>query len=130
MQLTRGCSAPTVAGRPCGATALRDADTCFWHSPDHAEEAQQARRLGGLRRRREAAVGGAYELDGISTPRDIQRLLEIAVTDTLELPNSLARNRTLGGLAQIALRAHLAVEQEARLTILEATVLPRTGKGR
>jgi hypothetical protein len=126
MQLTRGCSALTVAGKPCGATAMRDADTCFWHSPEHAEEARRARQLGGQRRRREAAVGGAYDLEGVTTLADIRRLLEIAATDTL--PNSLARNRTLGGLAQIALRVHLAAEQDARLTILEATVLPRSAE--
>ena len=46
--------------------------------------------------------------------------------DTLELPNSLARNRTLAVLAQVALRVSEQAEQEDRLRILEASVLPRS----
>jgi len=30
---------------------MKGEDFCFWHSPEHAEEAEEARRLGGLRRR-------------------------------------------------------------------------------
>ena len=39
MQLARRCSVRTLEGHPCGATPLRDADVCFWHSPEHEEEA-------------------------------------------------------------------------------------------
>ena len=43
----------TVAntGRRCGATPLSDSAYCFWHDPDHAEEAAAARKLGGHRRK-------------------------------------------------------------------------------
>ena len=37
------------------------------HSPEYAEEVAEARRLGGLRRRREVVVSGAYEFDGLET---------------------------------------------------------------
>ena len=56
---------------------------------------------------------------------DLRRVLEIAVTDTLELENSVARNRTLAYLVQVGLRAMEAGELAERLIALEAAVLPR-----
>ncbi len=50
----RQCRALNKNREPCGATPLRDSRFCLWHSPDHTEEAAAARRLGGMRRRREA----------------------------------------------------------------------------
>ena len=47
------------------------------HSPENAEEVAEARRLGGLRRRREVAVSGAYEFDGLETVAGLRRLLVI-----------------------------------------------------
>ena len=122
---TRRCQAIAEGGRACQATPLRDAPYCFWHSPDHQQEAQEARRLGGLRRRREGAIAGAYEVEGVATPQQIQRIVEIAILDTLELANSVARNRTLGTLAQTAQRVLESGEFAARLEALEAAVLPR-----
>ena len=116
----RHCDAITDGGEPCRAAPLRDAPYCFWHSPDHQQEAQEARRLGGVRRRREGTIAGVYEVEGVQTPRQIQRIVEIAILDTLELPNSVARNRTLGALVQTAQRVIEANELEARLAALEA----------
>ena len=113
-------------GRTCGATALLDSDFCFWHSPAHEEEAQDARRLGGLRRKRERAVAGAYEFQGLTTVADIRRLLEVAALDTLSLENSVARARTLAYLAQTALKCLEVGDIEARLLTLEATLRNRT----
>ena len=47
------------------------------HCPEHAAEAAEARRLGGLRRRREVAVSGAYDFCGLESVGDIRRLLEV-----------------------------------------------------
>ena len=44
----------------------------------------EARRLGGLRRRREVAVSGAFDFVGLQNVPDIRRLLEVAMLDTLE----------------------------------------------
>ena len=74
------------------------------HSPEHAEDMAEARRLGGLRRRREVAVSGAYDFVGLQTVADIRRLLEVAVLDTLGLENSIARARTLAYLATTAIK--------------------------
>ena len=85
------CQALTRNGRPCRAPALREGSQCFWHAPESGEAAAEARRLGGLRRRREGTIGGAYALEGFRTDADLQRVLELALTDTLELENSIAR---------------------------------------
>jgi hypothetical protein len=101
----RTCKARNENGDPCRQAALRDGDFCFWRDPDHAQEAQEARRLGGLRRRREKAVSGAYDFEGLGSIEQIRRLLEIAVLDTLGLENSVARSRTLAYLSQVSLKA-------------------------
>jgi uncharacterized small protein (DUF1192 family) len=92
------------------------------HSPEHAKEVQEARRLGGLRRKREVTVSGAYDFEGLETVAGIRRLVEVAVLDTLGMENSLARSRTLGYLAQIALRTLEVGELEERIAILEQVV--------
>jgi len=104
---------------------MRDSPYCFWHSPDTRQEAEEARRLGGLRRRKERTVAGAYVFEGLEAVIDIRRLLEIAVLDTLSLENSVARSRTLAYLAQTALKCLEAGELEDRLALLEAAVRNR-----
>ena len=51
-------------GRLCRAIPLRDRPYCFWHDPDSEEKAAEARRLGGLRRRRGKALAGAPSQSG------------------------------------------------------------------
>ena len=70
---------------------MRDGEFCYWHDPKHAVEVAEARRLGGLRRRREATVSGAYDFEGLGSVGHIRRLVEVAVLDTLGLENSIAR---------------------------------------
>jgi hypothetical protein len=74
---------------------LREGQFCFAHSPDHEAEVADARRLGGLCRRRDRTVSVAYDLAGLGSVADIRRVLEIAVIDALELENSVARTRVL-----------------------------------
>jgi len=115
-------------GQSCRAPRLRDSEFCFWHSPEHADEVAEARRLGGLRRRREKAVSGAYDFDGLADVAQVQRLLEIACLDTLSLENSVARSRTLAYLAQVALKALEVGELAERIEALERLVAPRLPK--
>jgi len=103
---------------------MRGEDYCLFHSPEHAEDAKEARRLGGLRRRREKTVVGAYGIEGLDSVAAIRRILEIAVFDTLGLDNSLARSRTLIAAAQAATRLLETAELEARITALEAALGP------
>jgi hypothetical protein len=104
---------------------MQDEQFCFWHSPVHAEEAAEARRLGGLRRRRERTLQGAYEIDGLDSVPQIRRLLEVAVMDALGLENSIARTRVLVACAMAAARLLEVGELEARLEAIEATLSPR-----
>ncbi len=104
---------------------MRDSEYCLFHSPEHEAEVAEARRLGGLRRRREVTVAGAYDFCGLGSVSDVLRLLEVAVLDTLSLDNSLARSRTLAYLAQTALKAIQLGDVEERLASLEAALRGR-----
>ena len=128
--VVRTCKALKEDGSRCQAAPLLDGDFCLMHSPEHAEEMAEARRLGGLRRRREKAVSGAYAFDGLAAVGQVQRLLEIAVSDTLSLENSVARSRTLAYLAQVALKALVVGQLAERIDALERLVAPRLEKPR
>ena len=93
---------------------MRTGSHCFWHSPDKSDEAAEARRLGGLRRRRERTIASAYDLAGLDSIDAVQRLLEIAMLDTMGLENSVARSRVLMGIAGIAVKL-IDAEREAAL---------------
>lgn len=121
----RGCKFVMPDGRLCRSSALRGEEYCLFHSPDHEQEAAETRRLGGLRRRKEKTLAGAYDLEGLRSVPDIQRLLEIAALDALALENSVARSRTLAYLGISALKCLEVGELEERLGMLEAAVRSR-----
>ncbi len=118
--LSRVCRYRHLDGRPCGAHPLVDDDYCFWHSPARKADLAEAQALGRARRKRESTVAAAYDLQGLSSPEDYQRVVEIGIFDTLALDNSIARNRTLGSLVQTGLRCREAGDLETRLAALEA----------
>ncbi|MGD0354878.1 MAG: hypothetical protein ABSB31_05480 [Dehalococcoidia bacterium] len=128
MVVRRQCAALGPTGRPCRAAPLKDSRYCWVHSPERAKEAQEARRLGGLRRRRESAISSAFLFGSLTSVAGIRRILEIAVVDTLALDNDVARNRVLGSLAQAAMGLLEKGEMEERLTALEQTVQEQTQK--
>lgn len=119
---SRTCPETRADGRPCQAAPVKDSLYCIMHSPEHAEEMKEARRLGGIRRRREVTVQGAYDFPGLGSVADIRRLLEIASLDTLGLENSVARNRCLASLAQAASRLLEMGVLEDRVAALETFV--------
>ncbi len=121
----RNCRALNEAGAPCRQPPLRSGELCFWHEPECAEQAREARRLGGLRRRKEATLGEAYGLDGLSGSEDIRRLLEIAAFDGLQLDNSVQRVRALAYIARVASTNLQAQELEDRLQAIERILNPR-----
>ena len=120
------CQALTQNGRPCRAPPLREGSACFWHAEEAREAAAEARRLGGLRRRREGTVEGAYAVEGFRTGADLQRVLELALADTLELENSIPRTRALTHLVSVGARVKETTELEARLRALEDGVWRET----
>jgi hypothetical protein len=118
----RTCSHRNADGHLCGAAPLRDSEYCLFHDPERAAEVAEARKLGGLRRKRELITNGAYELEGLDSVAHIRRLLEVAIVNTLGLENSIARARTLGYLALSAIKLLEVGEHEERLRALEAAV--------
>lgn len=126
--MARACKAIKANGEPCRQAPLPECEFCFWHSPDHAQEAAEARRLGGLRRRREKTVQGAYEFEGLGSADDVRRLLEIAIMDTLGLENSVARSRTIAYLAQSAIKLFELRDFDERLKAIEGTLSRRRVK--
>ena len=123
--MTRRCLATNERGEPCRQPPLVGGEHCFWHDPEHQQEAAEARRLGGMRRRRESTIVGAFEVGELACVEDLRRLLQIAVIDTLGLENSIARSRTLGYLTQVGSVLLEKGEMEARLEELESTLAPR-----
>lgn len=116
----RTCSVMRADGRPCGATPQRERDICFVHDPERAGEAADARRLGGLRRKRERTVADAYELVGLDSVDGIRRVIEIGVFDALGLESSIPRTRVLISAAGAATRLLETADFEERLRFLEA----------
>ena len=118
--LATACSATRPNGRPCRATPMHDEPFCFWHSPETAEEATEARRLGGLHRRKKKTVAAVYGFGGLRTIEDNQALLETAAIETLALENSIARNRALAGMAATGAKLIEVGDHEERIAALEA----------
>ena len=122
--MQRQCAYRSKTGEPCRAAPVKDSQYCIMHSPEHAQEIQEARRLGGLRRRREVTVSGAYDVESLSSIEGIRRLIEVAIIDTLSMENSISRNRTIAYLALAALRTYEVSELEQRISALEQSVHP------
>ena len=120
--VARRCSEVAANGRPCRARPIRDVPFCFWHAPGNEEEVAEARRLGGLRRRREKTVSGAYDFEGLGSVEEIRRILEIAVIDSLGLENSIARARVLISAAGTAAKLLETGELQARIELLETVI--------
>jgi hypothetical protein len=122
MLIRRRCTYAKADGQPCQMAPLRDRPYCFAHDPERAEEAAEARRLGGLRRRKEGTIAVAYDLPGLDTVVGIRRLLDIVVTDGVGLENGIARLRVLISTAVAAMNLLKVGEFEERLTALESVV--------
>jgi hypothetical protein len=131
MVTPRACTGLTKTGERCGAPPLHDGEFCFWHSPEHADEAAAARKLGGQRRRRESTLAGAYEVGPLDTVIGIRRVLEIVTFDGLGMEaNSVARGRLLIAAAQALTKLLEVGELEQRLADVESALKPRLVRGR
>jgi hypothetical protein len=63
MLIKRRCAGTKPDGQPCQMAPLHDRPFCFAHDPERAAEAAEARRMGGLRRRKEGTIAdGSYAL--------------------------------------------------------------------
>jgi hypothetical protein len=96
MLIRKGCAYAKADGQPCRMAPLHDRPYCFSHDPERAAEAAEARRLGGLRRKKEGTIAIAFDLPGLDTVAGIRRLLEIAATDAVGLAIGIPRLRVRG----------------------------------
>ncbi len=124
----RLCAFRFPNGEPCHSPPLHDGDYCLMHSPEHAKEVQDARRIGGLHRKREATLSAAFDFEGLETVDGIRRLLQIAATDALAMESSPARSRQLVYIALAALRVLEVRDFEQRLLGLEQSVNPNNNQ--
>jgi len=116
----RACSYQMPDGRPCRAAPLREQAFCFWHAPDTAEELAEARRLGGVHRRKKRTVATIYGFGGLRSIEDHQALLETVAIETLALENSVARDRAVTAIVATGVKLLALGDFEARLAALEA----------
>ena len=128
MLIRRRCAYAKADGQPCQMAPLRDRPYCFAHDPERAEEAADARRLGGLRRRKEGTIAVAYDLPGLDTVIGSRRLLDIVVTDGVGLDNGIPRLRVLISTAVAAMNLLKVGELEERLAALEGVIGHRTAQ--
>ena len=122
MLIRRRCAEAKADGQPCAMAPLHERPYCFSHDPERAAEAAEARRLGGLRRRKEGTIAVAYDLPGLDSVAGIRRLLDIVVTDGVGLENGIPRLRALISTAVAATNLLKVGDLEERLAALEAVV--------
>jgi hypothetical protein len=127
MLMRRRCAYAKADGQPCQMAPLHDRPYCFSHDPERAEEAAEARRLGGLRRRKEGTIAVAYDLPGLDTVAGIRRLLDIVVTDGVGMDNGIPRLRVLISTATAATNLLKVGEIEERLAAVEAALASGSG---
>ena len=118
----RKCRETNKRGDRCGFSPQRESDVCWLHDPDHADEAREARRHGGLRRKRESTLAGAYEFDGILSEGGIGRYLDIAAYDALSLDFGVAKVRAMVAIAQVAEKVLHGADLQERVEALESVM--------
>ena len=126
----RTCQGLNEAGQPCRQAPLRDAELCFWHNPTTVEAAAEARRAGGLNKRREHTLAAVYEFDGLDSIEHIRRLFDIAGFEALALPAGPNKCRILVQVGLAALKALGVGDHEERLQEIEAVLHPRLAKAK
>jgi hypothetical protein len=133
MVISRSCKADNKDGARCGAAPLQDGEFCYMHTPENADAMQEARRVGGLRKRREGTLEVIYEVDGMETVPQLRRVLKIAVMEALGLENNAARIRLLLNAVAVGAKlletGELADQLAAIKGVLEAR-LPTTKRRR
>jgi hypothetical protein len=101
---------------------LADSAFCSNYDPANAEAAAEARRMGGMRRKRQGTIRLAYDVAGLGTVADIRRYAELAMDDTVGMDNTVQRNRPIFYGCHVASGLLKTGELEDRVTVLEAAV--------
>jgi hypothetical protein len=93
----------------------------------------EARRAGGLNKRRERTLAVVYEFEGLASVEEARRFFEIAAFEALALPAGPNKCRILVQVGPAGLRALGMGEHEDRIQRLEDALglrLVRTGRRR
>jgi hypothetical protein len=110
-------------GQRCRATALKNADRCFFHHPDLATRRKAAQRAGGIERSKVAAVLPANLPDvPLTTVQDVIVLLGATINQVRKGQVDPRISNAVGYLAGIMLKAMEQGPIEERLAILEEIV--------
>src|ERR1035437_5655846 len=125
----RACSFEMPDGRACRAAPLRGESFCFWHSPDTADDLAEARRMGGLHRRKKRTVAAIYGFGGLRSIEDHQALLETVVIETMTLENSIARNNAVTRMILAGSKLIELSDLATRVAAIEATLGPQRRSG-
>ena len=127
--MERYCKALNENGEPCRQRPFVGRELCFWHDPEFEKEREEARRAGGVNRRREQTLKAVYELFRVSTIEDLQRLLEIGGLGLLALENSVQRNRAIISLVGAGAKLIEVGELAAKLESIRSVLEPRQPAG-
>ena len=85
-------------GKQCRAYSILGSNHCFWHNPNMKIKRDEARKKGGLNRRK--PTRNQELLNDINKSQDILDVLLHALNDVLVLENSLDRARTIDRLCK------------------------------
>lgn len=122
----RRCTATTRKGDPCRAWAIEGSDFCYMHDPGKAAERAAARSRGGKARHgRHLDTSGDPDSLELAAPGDAVAIVATAIRDTARLENSVSRNRALGYLCGVALKAFEITELAERMETIERTLAKR-----
>ena len=105
-------------GTRCQANHRKHSPYCFFHAPELVHERAAARSLGGQNRHARGTPGN-YQIEGA---RDVLAILIDSLNESTGLPNSAAKNRTIGYLVSVLLKSFEMVALEARLKALEERI--------
>jgi len=119
------CTARNDKGGACQQAPITGTDLCFWHNPEFEKQAAEARRAGGAKRAREQTLKAVFDLAGVTTIEDLQRVVDIATMELLALDNTVGRNRALLGVASTGARLIEVGELAAKVEALGSVLEPR-----
>lgn len=119
------CKAKTASGQPCKMPATKGGRFCFNHSPDHAAQRAQARKIGGQNRHTPHAGDPAQVVGQPRTIEAAYTVLDYALAETIAADNSIPRNRLLVAIAAGYVDAIKTGEIETQLKELLAVLASR-----
>ena len=134
MNLPRMCKATTQSGEPCQAPAMAGSDFCFAHDPTKTEQAEAARRAGGVQRARQMdqAMHGAPSPTPawwpLETAAHARAGLAHVVQETLSGRLAARDCNAASGALSALVGALRATDLEQRLELLERTLDHREKK--